>query len=77
MYSPAGNYSINGGKAHVSGTATTMQDDAVVKIGFGSLNTQTRQITYIGTPKEVTITKSGTNFDADIEGGTDNCQIIF
>ena len=77
MYSPAGNYSINGGKAHVSGTAATMQDDAVVKIGFGSLNTQTRQITYIGTPKEVTITKSGTNFDADIEGGTDNCQIIF
>lgn len=77
LYSPAGNYSINGGKAHVSGTAITMQDDAVMKIGFGTLNKQTRQVTYIGTPKEVTVTTSGTQIDADIEGGTDNCQIIF
>lgn len=77
LFSPAGNYSINGGKAHVSGTAITMQDDAVMKIGFGTLNKQTRQVTYIGTPKEVTVTTSGTQIDADIEGGTDNCQIVF
>ncbi len=76
LFGPVGDYSLGDGKAHVEGVALTSVDDVVLKIGFGKLDTTSKEITYLGEPQEVTIGTTPSSFEVDINGGAEESQII-
>ena len=67
----------------ITGTAFTQVDDAVVKVGFGTLGvdpaTWKMTVNYDEGAKEVEVTTlpAGSSFEVELEGGAADKQIIF
>lgn len=72
------NFSYGGGKVTISGMAASMVDDIVMEVGFAE-----KQVTMYGDgysfldgSKEFEISTSGSMFDVEIEGGTENSILL-
>lgn len=77
LYGPEADYSICGGKATVSGTGMSASDDVVVKVGFGTIDENTKEVTFNDGAKEFTLSTTGSEFNEEISGGTANSRLIF
>ncbi len=83
LIGPVDDYSLGGGKVKITGTAFTQVDDAVVKVGFGTLGvdpaTWKMTVNYDEGAKEVEIATlpAGSSFEVELEGGAADKQIIF
>ena len=83
LIGPVDDYSLGGGKVKITGTAFTQVDDAVVKVGFGTLGvdpaTWRMTVNYDEGAKEVEVTTlpAGSSFEVELEGGAADKQIIF
>ncbi len=80
LLGPVADFSMGGGKAVVSGSALTMMDDAILKIGFGKLDVSPMGKTILSFnegAKEVEISTKGTSFNVEVGGGSKDSQLIF
>ena len=81
LMGPAADYSLGGGKVNVQGVCMSLVDDAVMKIGFGTLGFDMSAgkmvINFEEGAKEVDVSTKGTMFDVQLEGGGPDKQIVF
>ncbi len=76
VFGPVGDYSIGEGKAHITGTALTMVDDAQVKVGFGKLGLL-NTVTFNDGAQVFDVSTKGGDFDVEVSGGTKGSRLIF
>lgn len=75
LLSPISDYSIGDGKATISGKGMSMVDDVQVKVGFGKYSLG--QATFNEGAKTFELSRTGSDFNVEISGGTANSRIIF
>lgn len=76
MFGPVADFTIGEGKAKVSGAAMSSIDDVQVKVGFGTLG-KNNQITFNDGAQVFEVSKTGSQFDVDVTGGSKDSRLIF
>lgn len=76
LFGPVADFTIGEGKAKISGTAMTTVDDAQVKVGFGKLGAGNK-ITFNEGAKVFEVSKTGSQFDVEVSGGSKDSRLIF
>ena len=79
LMGPQTDYSLGGGKVKVSGMCLSFFDDAVLKVGFGTLGFGATgyTINFEEGAKDVDVSTAGTFFNVELEGGGADKQICF
>ncbi len=76
LFGPVADFTVGEGKAKVSGIALTSVDDAQVKVGFGTLGAG-NAVTFNEGAKVFEVSKTGSQFDVEVSGGSKDSRLIF
>ena len=78
MVSDAKDFSLGGGKVHVSGIGMAMADDIVLKVGFAEAHASMFGTTYtfLEGAQEFELSTMGSMFDVEVEGGTADSRLL-
>jgi len=79
MVSDEKDFSLGGGKVRISGAGMSLVDDVVMKVGFASATNSMfgKSYNFLDGAKEFELSTTGSVFDVEIEGGTENSMILF
>ena len=76
LFGPKSDFTVGGGKAHVTGVALTSVDDAQVKVGFAKLGMM-NSITFNDGAQVFDVSASGSAFDVEVSGGSADSRLVF
>ena len=75
LLGPISDYSIGEGKATISGTGFTSNDDVQVEVGFGKYTLGT--VTFNEGAQTFELSPTGNDFNVTVSGGSANSRLIF